>query len=671
MKQLITLLITIFIYSFNTNVPLNNTSIEGRVTELNTGEPVLYGTVALYKNGVLITGTDTDFEGNYFIGNLDPGTYDIKAKYLGCKDSYVTGYEVKYGQRNVLNFVLESGGVTLDEISVIAYKLPLIDVENTSTGTTITSEKISKLGVSNINGVKKENVNLRGTRSKETIYFMDGIRIKGSKSKENHSINDNHRIEYNSESYDELVENQFYDPTLDPLSTFAIDVDRAAYSNVRRFINASQKPPANAVRIEEMINFFEYNYQQPSRNEPLVIHTTYTDCPWNENNKILHLGLQAKNINVENLPPSNIVFLIDVSGSMSNANKLPLVQASMKLLVRQMRPQDLISIVTYAGRAGIVLKPTSGDNKDLIIAKIESLSSGGSTAGAEGIITAYNLAEKTYLKNGNNRVVLATDGDFNVGISDNSSLEKLIEEKRNTGIFLSVLGYGMGNYQDDKMQLLADKGNGNHAYIDNIQEANKVLVKEFGSTMYTLAKDVKLQIEFNPNHVSSYKLIGYENRLLNKEDFNDDTKDGGEMGVGHTVTAMYEIVPTNSEEITSNVNDLKYQSFVKNVKYSDELATVKFRYKDPKDSKSKMVEKVISTSIKDLKNVSDNVRFSLAVTQFGQVLRSNADINTYDRIIALAVSASTNDKDGYRLEFIKLVESAKLLFGMNSQVENE
>ena len=334
---------------------------------------------------------------------------------------------------------------------------------------------------------------------------------------------------YNTEDYDNIIENKFLAATQNPLSTFSIDVDEASYSNVRRYLENGSIPPAGAVRIEEMINYFDYDYTKPTNGEPFTVNTEISECPWNPQHKLVHIGLQGKEIPVDNLPPSNMDFLVDVSGSMDEPNKLPLVQASMKMLVDQLREKDKVAIVVYAGSAGLVLPSTSGANKIKIKEAIDNLQAGGSTAGGEGIKLAYKTAKENFIKNGNNRIILATDGDFNVGASSDDDLVRMIEQERKSGVFLSVLGYGMGNYKDNKMQQLADKGNGNHSYIDNINEARKVLVNEFGSTLFTIAKDVKIQIEFNPSKVQAYRLVGYENRMLASEDFNDDNKDAGEL----------------------------------------------------------------------------------------------------------------------------------------------
>jgi Ca-activated chloride channel family protein len=463
----------------------------------------------------------------------------------------------------------------------------------------------------------------------------------------------------NQEDYDSFVENQFESPKSAPLSTFSIDVDNASYTNIRRMINNGQAVPKDAVRVEEMMNFFKYNYPQPKNQDPFSINTEYSNCPWNPKHQLLKIGLQGKNIPTDNLPASNLVFLIDVSGSMSAANKLPLLKQSFKILVNELRKEDKVAIVVYAGAAGLVLPPTAGDQKQTIINALDKLQSGGSTAGGAGIELAYNTALENYIKGGNNRVILATDGDFNVGSSANKDMETLIEEKRKSGVFLTCLGYGMGNYKDSKMEILANKGNGNYAYIDNIQEANRFLSKEFKGSMFAIAKDVKIQIEFNPKHVQSYRLIGYENRKLRPEDFKNDAIDAGELGSGHTVTALYEIIPTGIES-DYLVSDLKYsQATTNNSNFSNELATIKFRYKKPDGEKS--IEMVETITNQTAKSTSDDFSFTSAVAWFGLKLRdsklvSNKETNSIE---TLAKQGLTNDKDGYRAEFIRLVEAVQ------------
>ena len=473
----------------------------------------------------------------------------------------------------------------------------------------------------------------------------------------------------NTESYAGLAENGYKDPLKAPYSTFSIDVDNASYSNVRRFINLGQKVPADAVRVEEMINYFKYDYPKATGEHPFSVYTEAGICPWNKSHYLLHIGLRGKDIDKDELPPSNLVFLLDVSGSMNQPNKLPLLKSAFGLLVSELRTRDRVAIVVYAGAAGVVLESTPGNNKETIMQALDNLQAGGSTAGGAGLMLAYKIAEKNFIKGGNNRIILATDGDFNVGVSDNASMEKLVEEKRGLGVYMTVLGFGMGNIKDDKMEIIADKGNGNYAYIDNIQEARRVLVKEFGGTLFTIAKDVKFQVEFNPAYVKSYRLVGYENRILADEDFNDDTKDAGEMGAGHTVTALYEIVPAGSDETgLPGVDPLRYQSgsdgreMVYPLKDTPrELCNIKLRYKDPDALTSRMFSKTVGTDIKKAGETTDRYRFSAAVAAFGMILRDSKyrGTATFSDVITLASGARGSDPDGYRAEFIRLVQSTR------------
>ena len=470
-------------------------------------------------------------------------------------------------------------------------------------------------------------------------------------------------IDINNEEYDAYIENPFESTKNEPLSTFSIDVDKAAYSNVRRMINNGQKVDKNAVRIEEMINYFKYSYQQPTDNKPFSVNTEFSGATWNPQHQILKIGLQGKNIPMDKLPNSNIVFLIDVSGSMNAANKLPLLKSSFKVLLNKMKPEDKVGIVVYAGNAGMVLEPTSVKYKEKIIAALDNLQAGGSTAGGAGIELAYKLAQENFIKNGNNRVIIATDGDFNVGTSSTADLGTLIEEKRKSGVFLTCLGFGMGNYKDNTLETLADKGNGNYAYIDNLQEANKFLGKEFAGSMYAIAKDVKIQIEFNPKYVKSYRLIGYENRKLNNEDFVDDKKDAGELGSGHTVTALYEIIPVGAQsDFDVKEIPLKYTNVKETSQnFGDELATIKLRYKKPDEDKSVEMQQIVKNSATNFAKTSEDFKFVTAVSWFGLVLRNSKYIKdkNLNEVINLAKQGISKDKDGYRAEFIRLVESYK------------
>jgi Ca-activated chloride channel family protein len=473
--------------------------------------------------------------------------------------------------------------------------------------------------------------------------------------------------EYNREGYNPIDENQFLRAINSPLSTFAIDVDGASYTNVRRFINNNQLPPKDAVRIEEFLNYFTYDYPEPEGDRPFSLTTEISQAPWNPQHKLVHIGLQAKRIATENLPPSNLVFLLDVSGSMDSPDKLPLLKSALRLLVNELRETDRVSIVVYAGSAGLVLPPTPGSQKDKILDAIASLDAGGSTAGGEGIKLAYEVARQNFMRSGNNRVILATDGDFNVGISSDAELIRLIEDYRDRDVFLSVLGFGTGNLQDAKMEQLANRGNGNYSYIDNILEAKKVLVNEIGGTLLTIAKDVKIQVEFNPTKVQAYRLIGYENRLLQAEDFNNDKKDAGELGAGHSVTALYEIIPVgvNSSFDLPEVDPLRYQQNTEEFSgnTSDELMLIKLRYKQPTGDTSELISQPLLDRQISLENTSNNFKFAAAVAEFGMILRESQYQGSanFEQVVNLARQSQGEDEAGDRAEFIRLVEACKNL----------
>lgn len=573
----------------------------------------------LYKGDSLVATTLSDNNGNYCFTNLIAGKYHVKTT---SSDHVSTDQKIK---------------VELSEHKTMDISL-------------ISSEKNKPIELVR-HDVKRETGKSYKLKCAESYAYSPspaGIATP----------------DFNTEEYSKINDNEFKEVNKNPLSTMSIDVDRASYSNMRRFITQGSLPPADAVRVEEMINYFSYQYKQPEGNVPFSITTEYSECAWNKKHNLVHIGIQGKEISTTSMPANNLVFLLDVSGSMWSANKLPLVKSGLRLLVEQMRPQDHVSLVVYAGAAGLVLPPTSGKEKDKIMTAIEQLEAGGSTAGGAGIKLAYQIAKENFIKSGNNRVILATDGDFNVGASSDGELIRLIEEKREDGVFLTVLGFGTGNYKDSKMEQLADKGNGNYAYIDDILEAKKVLVKEMGGTLLTIAKDVKIQIEFNPAKVKAYRLVGYENRVLANEDFNNDKKDAGELGAGHSVTAIYEIIPAGSDEELASVDPLKYQQTIKNTSVStDEILTVKFRYKEPSENVSKLITMVVDDKRKNLSSASENLRFASAVAEFGMLLRDskfkgNADFKS---VLALAKASKGKDEEGYRAEFIRLVEMAELL----------
>ena len=595
--------------------------------------------------------------------NFD-GKYSIQAKIGETLVFSFTGYtsmSIRVGKSNVINAKLNGDSVKLEEVVVTGYE-KTIRKKSYLASTTVSSNLVANKPNSiilqklsgNVAGISV--IHSSGQPGTSKIGVL-GIEDKSDKD----TINNSGFFNESDEDYGMLVENAFESPKTAPLSTFSIDVDNASYTNIRRFINAGQKVPKDAVRVEEMVNFFKYQYPQPKDEHPFSITTEYSDCPWNKDTKLVSIGLQGKILPTDTLPASNLVFLIDVSGSMSDMNKLPLVKESLKVLVNQLRDEDKISIVVYAGAAGLVLPATDGSQKQTIIEALERLESGGSTAGGAGIQLAYKTATENFIKGGNNRVVLATDGDFNVGASSDSDMQTLIEEKRKSGVFLTCLGYGMGNYKDKKTEILADKGNGNYAYIDNIQEANRFLGKEFKGSMFAIAKDVKIQIEFNPSHVASYRLIGYENRKLNPEDFQNDAIDAGELGSGHTVTALYEIIPVGvKSKFYNEPTDLKYTKTKETAtKFNEELATVKFRYKKPDGDKSVEMVRVIEDKAIAMTNSSNDLKFSAAVAWFGLKLRDSKLVSntSLSDIKKLAKEGLAYDDQGYRAEFIRLMEA--------------
>lgn len=584
--------------------------ISGVVTDKTDGKAipgVIVSTAANKKHVV------TNADGKYSI-SIEDDSQQLHFSFLGYKS-----VKVKIGKSSLINVALEPDNQTLSEVMIVSYPAKL----------------------------KRQTMG--------SVAFVSPSVMYNSKS---------YNASQNAESYAAIQENGFQNPFKNPLSTFSIDIDAASYSNVRRFINNGGLPPKDAIRVEEMINYFDYEYPQPKGSDPVNIVTEIASAPWNTRHKLVQIGLQGRKIPTDNLPASNLVFLIDVSGSMNEPNKLPLLVSSFKLLTDQLRAKDKVAIVVYAGNSGLVLPSTAGSDKAKIKDALNSLSAGGSTAGGAGIDLAYKVAGQNLIKGGNNRVILATDGDFNVGASSDKDMQSLIEEKRKTGIFLTVLGYGMGNTKDSKMETLADKGNGNYAYIDNINEARKVLINEFGGTLFTIAKDVKLQVEFNPDKVQAYRLIGYENRLLEDKDFNDDRKDAGDLGSGHTVTALYEVIPTGvKSSFAGAVDDLKYQENKKTIKGSQEMLTVKLRYKEPDGSSSKLIQEAIIDHSAPFENASNNFRFAASVAEFGMLLRQSdfKQNASFDHVIHTATQAMGKDQEGYRSEFIKLVKSAKLM----------
>lgn len=662
MKALVQMIIYIMIVC--TVSTAQTYEIRGRVHTSNPDEGIPFASIVVYRDTANLFGTTTDIDGNFSIKPDQGGLYNVKATCVGFQPIMMKNILIAVDSVAVVDIVMAIG-TQLNQIVIREYKVPLIEKEQIIQAPTRDVNSISSqaAGVYQVN--ESEPMNIRGSRSDANAYYVDGIKVRGSVTQiPERKVSDN-------EEYSLITENQFNNVKRRPLSTFSIDVDAASYSNIRRILTAGMLPPKDAVRIEEMINYFNYEYAQPKDQEPISITTEIGNCSWNPEHKLVKIGLKGRSIEAEKLPPNNLVFLIDVSGSMMDENKLPLIKRSFRLLVQQLRPEDKVSIVVYAGSSGLVLSPTSGKEKELIMQKIDVLQAGGSTAGGEGIQLAYDVAKENFMKDGNNRVILATDGDFNVGVSSDAELVSLIEKKRDMGIFLTVLGFGTGNYKDSKMEGLADKGNGNFAYVDNILEAQKVFVKEMGATLNTIAKDVKLQIEFNPVHVKAYRLVGYENRLLADEDFNDDKKDAGELGSGKTVTALYEIIPAKSKESIDNIDTLKYQKTVSQDQIAlNEMMTIKFRYKDPKGSESKLIVHPLLAQDETEQKSSEDFRFASSVAEFGMILRDSKFKGkaNFKNILTAARESKGIDTDGYRAEFIKLVETAEIVWKASDNV---
>jgi Ca-activated chloride channel family protein len=619
-------LMFILLYTSTTVFANPNSFVEGYVNDQS-------GTMMAGVN-VMVKGTS-----NGVITNIN-GYYKIN---IGSKDEFLVfsfigmkSQTVKISGRNRIDVVLLESQVELQEVVVVD-----CEREEMVVGACIKGRQEPQRKSQLVNG----------------IGYMTGPVT--------YSVAD---VDYNTEGYATIHENGYKEVVKEPLSTFSVDVDRASYSNVRRFLNNGQMPPVDAVRVEEMLNYFSYDYKAPTDEHPFAVHHEMAVSPWNNQHYLMKIGLKGREIAKDKLPPSNLVFLLDVSGSMNAANKLPLLKSAFNLLVSQLRPNDMVSIVVYAGASGCVLEPTPGNQKQKIMDALNNLEAGGSTAGGAGLNLAYQKAEAGFMKGGNNRIILATDGDFNVGVSSNAEMERLVVDKRNKGIFITVLGFGMGNYKDDRLEIIANKGNGNYAYIDNLQEAQKTLVSEFGGTLFTIAKDVKFQIEFNPSKVLAYRLVGYENRLLNAEDFNDDKKDAGEIGAGHTVTALYEIIPVGASDAgkwVKQIDPLKYQKSNLNStdNITDEWVTLKLRYKQPEGDNSQLMVFPVKGKVKSFENASTDFKFAASVAGFGMLLR-NSDYKgtiTYSEAQSMARDNRGADEDGFKAEMARLIQTAEML----------
>jgi Ca-activated chloride channel family protein len=612
-------------------------TFEGVVRDSKTGSPI--AGVQVFLTGTL-HGTLTNDAGRYSIEVNDDalvGTnVTLRARLIGYQEAERTVRVV--GPTVKADFLLDQARVELQDVTVSG--------EDRSALAPAVATEIAQKSA----GVVMQNALVR-----RSVSGLPG----------------RYNPNFHTESYARIEENEWLAAANNPLSTFSIDVDRASYSNIRRFIQNGDRPPIDAVRIEEMINYFGYDYPEARGDHPFTVATDVTGAPWNPRHHLVRIGVQGRRVDLEELPPGNLVFLLDVSGSMQPANKLPLLKKSLRMLVKELREEDRVAIVVYAGAAGLALPSTPGSQKEEILDAIENLEAGGSTAGGAGLRLAYKIAAESHVRGGNNRVILATDGDFNIGASSDAEMTRLIEEKREQGTFLTVLGFGMGNLKDSKMETIADHGNGNYAYIDNLLEARKVLVTEMGGTLLTIAKDVKIQVEFNPARVQAYRLIGYENRLLAAEDFNDDTKDAGELGAGHSVTALYEVVPVGAPPVeTGSVDPLRYgepsglegdrEPAADFGEASDELMFVKLRYKAPDGDRSRLIEHPVRDRVVE---ASTDLRFAASVAAFGMLLRESEHCRdfTLRDVLRLARGALGDDEHGYRAEFVRLVSAAQEL----------
>jgi len=613
-------LISVFIFITNSLFAQTGT-ISGIVTDSLTGNGLPGANILIQGTS---RGTATDLNG-FFVLKVSPGVYNLVISYIGYETKKIENLKVEATKKINLDIKLNPAQIEGEEVVITAQAMGQIKA---------------------INQQLSSNT-IRSIVSAETIRELP---------------------DFNIDEYSYIDENNFKDAIKNPLSTFSIDVDAASYSNTRRFLMEGRLPPKDAVRVEEFINYFDYDYPVSETDLPFKIFTEYSECPWNEDNYLVHIGIKGKELIKDENIPSSLTFLIDVSGSMTPENKLPLLKKAFKMLVGQLNNDDKIAIVVYAGAAGLFLPTTYGSEKAKILGAIEQLQAGGSTAGGEGIILAYKIAKENFIEDGNNRVILAIDGDFNIGITNTGELVRFLNEKKKDGIFLTVLGFGEENIKDSRLEELADKGNGHYAYIDNMLEAKKVLVDEIGATLFTIAKDVKIQVEFNPAKIKSYRLVGYENRLLNDEDFEDDKKDAGEIGAGHTVTALYEIVTLENIEDLAGDFKLKYQEKVikKSAVETEEILTVSIRYKKPDEDVSKLMSAVITGKPVSFKKTSDNFKFSAAVAQLGMLLRDSEFIGNadFDKTKELAKNSLGEDKYGYRAEFLRLLDLAS---GLNRQ----
>ena len=654
------------------NIRMDDSSVKAKsyiygFVRNNTYDTLKSDTIVLFKDGSLHSSTLSDEKGNYRFSGLAAGNYQIKVN--------KTGY-----------FPWMSEAIRLNDDSAKRYPIMLVplagqkvndQISLLKSGTTMTSSsEMRKTGLRNPQSfalqavgttATKSGLKGRGSRSDNSNTQDAGYGIiRSSEKNRRKKTADTKYYDYGSEEYADLIENEYIRTANESVSTFSIDVDNASYTNSRRYINSGLLPPKNAVRIEEFINYFDYSYPQPESEQDISMNMETASCPWNPENRIVQIGLKAKDIETSQMQKCNLVFLIDVSGSMYSENKLPLVKSALKTLIKNLRSDDRISIVTYAGAAGLALNSTECSEQNTIIKAIDKLNAGGSTAGGEGIILAYKVAKDNFISEGNNRIILVTDGDFNVGVSGDAELKELIEEKRKDKIFLTVCGFGTGNYKDSKMETLADYGNGNYYYIDNQKEADRIFAKGLSGVIMTMAKDVKIQVEFNPKFVQAYRLIGYENRKLNNRDFTDDAKDAGEMGAGQTVTALYEIIPVGVKMKDTGFIELKYhEKTLKLNDYGEEMMTLKIRYKKPESNTSISFSKTLDNNVKTYLEASSDFRFACGITLFGMLLRDSKfkENGTYELAKSMILNANIQDTDGKIMEVQELIDKVMKLKG--------
>ncbi len=662
----------------DSNTPLNVSEIDDETPVLKYQIAVVDSNTSSSTSGTILSVADStiSFQNNAFISGIDIGTYSLDFTQSSSYDLSAPSFQNVYTMPDQMEYTVELSNVGTADNWTLNYSPGEIGVQPDLYYDPSLADDLFKAEenyeIIDYDGV----VDYEESAEDIEIPFERNLLSEKYQTTITDSIHfQNHSAHYstepiNTESYAPLVENEYKSPKKDPLSTFGIDVDNASYTVMRTKINSGLYVPKDAVRVEEFVNYFGYSYPKPTNNDPFSVNMEMASCPWNAEHQLVRIGLKGKEIDYENLSASNLVFLIDVSGSMSSENKLSLVKKSLKLLVDQMGEHDRIAVVTYAGSAGLAVPSTACNEKEEIKKKIDKLDAGGSTAGGQGIALAYKVAIDNFLEKGNNRVILCTDGDFNVGASSDKAMKDLIIENRNKGVFVTVCGFGMGNYQDSKMETIADNGNGNYFYIDNFKEATRIFERDIRATLFTIAKDVKIQVEFNPKHVKGYRLIGYENRIMPPQDFNDDTKDGGELGAGHTVTALYEIIPAGSKEGLTGLKELKYQMPKPQLsdKFGDEILSIQLRHKEPRSDVSTLIESTLNYTQRDFNSASEDFRFAAGIALFSQQLRQSKFVEKQDFSQARSIVANSMSKgEEEKTELLYLIDQASKIYHQTTQ----